>query len=452
MKKSTAITTISILAALTLAAGTFGIMSSVKATNNERRVATSYQRGFAELVSEVSAMDSALQKSCLVTSSSIGGAVCTEIFGKAQTAQMALEVLPLGGIDLERTSGFIGRVGDYAFSLSQKAARGQAFSPEERQNLRALADASALLAQNLKSVQSDIGSGLISIAELEGKMDSLDKREGEFLPKTLGDSLSMAETEFPEIPALIYDGPFSEHLKGVEPRLLQDKPEVDLAEGRRAAAQFLGLGAEKVFPEGEIAGDIPSFAFGAELSGEPISVRVSKKGGVVYSALGSRLVERRELSPKEALDAAKKFLEHRGYSGMVESYYLISNNILTANFAWVQEGIVCYSDLVKVSIAMDDGSLQGFEAQGYLMAHCQRQLPQIAVSPEAAKERVAPELEVLGVRTALIPNAGNKEQLCHEFECKDANDSRYIIYVNALTGEQEKILILLQDENGTLTI
>ncbi|MEF9971324.1 MAG: hypothetical protein RR731_03315 [Oscillospiraceae bacterium] len=87
-----------------------------------------------------------------------------------------------------------------------------------------------------------------------------------------------------------------------------------------------------------------------------------------------------------------------------------------------------------------------------MMAHCQRQLPQIAVSPEAAKERVAPELEVLGVRTALIPNAGNKEQLCHEFECKDANDSRYIIYVNALTGEQEKILILLQDENGTLTI
>ena len=40
----------------------------------------------------------------------------------------------------------------------------------------------------------------------------------------------------------------------------------------------------------------------------------------------------------------------------------------------------------------------------------------------------------------------------HEFVCTDTDGGRCIIYVSAETGEQEKILLLLEDENGSLTI
>ena len=46
-------------------------------------------------------------------------AVCTDVFGKAMTAQMSLGALPFSTQELEKTAGFISRVGDYAYSLSR---------------------------------------------------------------------------------------------------------------------------------------------------------------------------------------------------------------------------------------------------------------------------------------------------------------------------------------------
>ena len=113
---------------------------------------------------------------------------------------------------------------------------------------------------------------------------------------------------------------------------------------------------------------------------------------------------------------------------------------------------LCYSDLVKVSVALDSGKVCGFEAKGYLTAHCHRELPEMAVDAGTAQTAVTEDLEVLAVQTALVPSDGKYETLCHEFKCADASGRHCIVYVNAQTGQQEKILLLLEDENGTLTI
>ncbi len=452
MKKKTAIITISILAVIAVAATAFTIFTINKTKDNERYIEANYRHAFDELVTGVTELDNALRKSVLVTSPSMAGMVCTEVFGKAQTADMALGILPFSATELEKTSAFINRVGDYAFALMQKVATGQSFSDEDITNLKSLSDTASLLAQNLKSIQETLGSGLADIEQYQRTIKSLDQQEGEILPQTAADSMSISEMEFPEMPALIYDGPFSEHIQDIKPRVLEGLAEIDSSQGRRVVSQFLGVRPEQIYPSGETAGKIPSFTYGTEINGEAVSVTVSKQGGIVYQVVNSRFVETSQLSAKEALEAAKKFLERRGYTDMKESYYLISNNVLTANFAWVQDGVVCYSDLIKVGIALDDGSLQSFEASSYITSHALRELPEVGVSAESAQEKVPTDLKVLGTAVALIPNAGQREILCHEFECEDANSQRFIIYVNAVTGEQEKILIMLQDDNGTLTI
>ena len=452
MKKKTAVTIITLLTVIAATAVAFGISTKQKSDLNERYISANYKHAFAELVSSVTDMDSALQKSLLVTSPSMAGAVCTEVYGKAETAKMALGVLPFYANQLEKTAGFIGKVGDYAFALSRKAARGESFSQEEKDNLRALSETAALLAQNFNSMQNELGSGLLNLDQYAQTIENFDKSEGEVLPQTLGDGIGTIEQEFPEIPTLIYDGPFSEHPEGVKPAMLEGLSELDASGGRQAAAKFLGVRQEQVYPTGELNADIPSLCYETKINDNAMSILVSKQGGIVYEIIGSRAVEQANLSAKEALDAAKKFLERKGYSSMRESYYMINNNVLTANFAYNDNGVVCYPDLIKVGIALDDGSLQSFEATGYLKSHKQREIPPAAVSAEAAKSKVPAELNIIGTETTIIPSAGDLEILCHEFECEDSNGQRFIIYVNAATGEQEKIFILLQDENGTLTI
>ena len=74
------------------------------------------------------------------------------------------------------------------------------------------------------------------------------------------------------------------------------------------------------------------------------------------------------------------------------------------------------------------------------------------LTAEEAAAAVPDSLEVLAVQLALVPSDGRYETLCHEFKCAAADERHYIIYVNAQTGAQHKILILLEDESGTLTL
>ena len=47
---------------------------------------------------------------------------------------------------------------------------------------------------------------------------------------------------------------------------------------------------------------------------------------------------------------------------------------------------------------------------------------------------------------------GEYEVLCHEFKCQNESGGHVLVYVNAQTGQQQKILLLLEDESGTLVI
>ena len=86
------------------------------------------------------------------------------------------------------------------------------------------------------------------------------------------------------------------------------------------------------------------------------------------------------------------------------------------------------------------------------MNHVVRDLPSPAVAAEEAQTIVSPDLTVLSHQLALIPTGGAYEVLCHEFKCEDADDHHVIVYVNAQNGQEEKLLLLLEDENGTLVL
>ena len=49
-------------------------------------------------------------------------------------------------------------------------------------------------------------------------------------------------------------------------------------------------------------------------------------------------------------------------------------------------------------------------------------------------------------------NPEEEEIFCRELVCEDAAGQHLLIYLNALTGAQERILLLLEDETGTLAL
>ena len=444
MKKKTAAVIISVLVLALVVTGALAVNGWRRADRLGSALALSHDHAFAELVTGMNELDTALRKSLYARSPEMISAVCTDVFGKAMTAQMSLGALPFSTQELEKTAGFISRVGDYAYSLSRA---GREYTDEEAQNLRALSETASQLASNFRTLQEELSAGGITMDELDGAERRLDEAEESAVPETLSGGMRLIEEEFPEIPSLIYDGPFSEHIKDSRPKLLESEPLVSEEEARKAAAEFLGVDEDELESMGLSEGIIPCYYFSC---GE-MTVEVTERGGVVMNFISSYAPGEANMTAADASAIAASFLAERGYDGMSESYHMIRGGVCTINYAYEQDGVLIYPDLIKVSVALDGGMVVGFESAGYISSHTARDLAEPAVSMEQAREQ-AGSLSVDGWRLCVIPTAGQHEVLCYEFVCTDSAGGRCIVYVNAETGEQQKILILLEDENGSLTI
>ncbi|MCI8478814.1 MAG: germination protein YpeB [Oscillospiraceae bacterium] len=438
-------------AAFAVTAG-FGVQSHIKAAAYQHLLTNQYQHAFAELSTAVSELDIALQKGQYATTPVLASALCTQAYGKAMSAQMAIGELPYGNVELEQTASFLAKAGDYAMYLARAVQAGGGFTQEQRETLQALAAAAAALSGTIQSLQSDLSAGALTLEDLESVQNRLSRAAEDGGQYLAGSTYQTVESDFPEVPSLIYDGPFSEHIAGQTPKQLEGLPEISQDEARARAAQFLNLRPEIFASVSDGAGQIPTWSCSAMVDGGEVYVEVTKQGGRVLEVLSARTPGAPVLSREEAAAAAARFLEAQGYPSMTATYSMDQGNTLTVNFAATQGEMICYPDLVKVSIALDTGGVVGFEAQGYLMNHTERTFEAPAITLAQAQTRVGPGLHILSHQLALIPTGGGYEVLCHEFKCRTADERHYILYVNAQTGQEEKILLLLEDERGTLAI
>ena len=121
------------------------------------------------------------------------------------------------------------------------------------------------------------------------------------------------------------------------------------------------------------------------------------------------------------------------------------------NYAYNDGGIIVYPDLIKVKIALDNGEVLGVETSGYLNAHKQRNNLEIVISIEDAKAKLNENLNILSEGMAIIPTEWKTEILCYEFKGK-VEEKDFLVYINARTGKEEDILVILDTPNGTLTM
>ena len=437
-------------AAFAVTAG-FAVRGYAQAAAYRRLLYNGYQHAFAELTTAVSELDVALQKGQYATTPALFSALCTQAYGKAMSAQMAIGELPYGNIELEQTASFLAKAGDYAVYLSRSALSGGC-TQEQRETLRALSAAASTLNGTLQNLQSDLNGGALTLDGLEQAQDRLSQATQEGGEILAGSAFQNVEADFPEVPSLIYDGPFSDHIASRSPRMLEGQEQVSRDEARTRAAQFLNLRPEIFEPVSDGAGRIPTWGFAAAVDGGELYVEVTKAGGQIYSVISSRTASEARLSREEGEQLAAQFLADRGYGDMAATYSIYQGSAVTVNFAAKQGDVICYPDLIEVTIALDTGGVVGFEAEGYLMNHTQRELAQPAVSLARAQTVVGDGLDILAHQLAVIPTVGENEVLCHEFKCETDQGGHAILYVNAQTGQEEKLLLLLEDENGTLAI
>lgn len=438
-----------ILTAGIIAALIWGLNSYKKVQALEINIENSYNRAFAELTDYIDNIDIKLTKAQLVNSPAQMASIANDIFSEASEAKSCLGQLPTSQIQLDNTSKFLSQVGDYTYVLAQSMINGEKISQEQYDTLTKLNEYSSSLKTQLTEIQNEIYSGNMKISSIN------DEPKGNVAKADGGgilESMENVEKAFDEYPALIYDGPFSEHIQNRSAIMLENAAEISEEDALNAAKEFLGEAGENLKKTGETQNTaIPAYNFSTATGTEQISISITKNGGYVLYFLDNLSVESANIDVADATEKAMQFLESRGIYDMVSSYYEKSGNIATINFAYSQNGVTCYSDLIKVRVALDDGKIVGFESNGYIMNHSERTLSEPVLSEDEARMKISESLDVECTGLVLIPKDSMEEVLCYEFKGRH-NDKNFIIYINADNGREENIFILIESENGILTV
>lgn len=371
-----------------------------------------YNMAFYELVDYVQNVETYLAKSLISSTPEHGAETLTNVWREANLAQVYLSRLPIDSVELENTSKFLNQVSDYSYSLSRKNIYNEKLTTEDLDNLKQLHDYSINLENTLNQLSNDLNGGRISWGELTKKGSVAFAQQVSNISK---DSFGNMEENFHEYSGLIYDGAFSEHMTKSEKKGLTGE-NIDEEAARNKVKEFIGEDKiEEIISNGKSENtDIIAYDFTVKLKEDKNNkayISISEKGGHVVFMNYNRDVNAETITQEKADEFGKKFLKDKGFDNMKETYYLKESGIVTINYAYEQDGVTIYSDLIKLKVALDNGEVLGIETKGYLNSHEERNIQQAKISKEQAKENLNPKLQIESEALAIIPTKWRTERL-----------------------------------------
>lgn len=408
-----------------------GLISVIVNNKNETKTASqnTYNMAFYEVVDYVQNVETYLAKSLISSTPEHGAETLTNVWREANLAQAYLSQLPIESQELANTEKFLNQVSDYSYTLSRKNIKGEDLSEEDLNNLEELHDYSLELKQVLNQLSEDLEKGNMTWKDLtNNNQDSISQAVSSNL-----DIFSSLEEDFHEYSGLIYDGAFSEHLTSEDPKGLTGN-DISEEDAKNKIKEVFQDDIKDLSSLGENENsELPSYNFSFKnQKDENITIAITKKGGHIVYFNCNRDIEKENLSYDDANKKGLEFLNKLGINNMKETYYLNENGIITINYAYVQNNIIMYPDLIKVKIALDDGEILGIETKGYLNNHLEREISKDIISKEDAKKKLNKNLNIQSEGLAIIPTEYKTEILCYEFKGK-INDNEFIVYINAKT-------------------
>ncbi|MDR1599569.1 MAG: germination protein YpeB [Oscillospiraceae bacterium] len=423
------------LTALLVASVVLIAWQTSRAEKLKRSLEVARQQAFYSLVDGLNSVELNLSKLMVSSTPGEGALLLSRVSMQAGEASSSLAQLPLSGEPIASSMKFVNQVSDYARTLTASAAEGRPFSDDDMKQLQGLLSHASTINRQLSEMMATVPNDWWS-------------QSGEQEQAPLVRAMDTQNAS--EYPSLIYDGPFSDGKHEGEAKALGSE-QVDADEALRRAIAFVG--ADKVTltaRTSDTGGPVASYGFVLDTTDGRLNVHVTQRGGKVLWIMPEYGEYTQSLSMQDCVARASEYLAERGFSPMESNYFQQYNGLAVINFAWVQDGVVMYPDLIKVQVRMDTGAVVGIEANNYLMNHYERALPEVVLNVEQAREMVSDRLDVTHERLCVIPRESG-EKLAYEFIGK-WSDSEFIIYIDALTGAELQILKIIDAENGVLTV
>lgn len=432
---------ISFLLFLSVFLAVFSAVNAVKAHNYKLLATVSNEKALNELCENLDNITLTLQKGRYATKGQMLSDMETDLARSTACAKISLSSLTEESEVTDEVYKFLSQVGEFTASLARKTRSGQPLTKDEKESAKALYSYSGKLSGELSKILESYNEQGVSFEKSKSFI-----KDAQTDTVLFSDSINDAAQSFGDYPTLIYDGPFADSLLQRQPEMLKEKNEITAAEAKEIAAKSLGKDKSQLRQDSDENSSIPLYCFSAG----DISVGITKKGGYVCYITNPIFSGEEKISFEEAIKRGKKHLSELGYTSLTETYYSTFDGVCTINFAYINEGVIHYADLVKISVCLDTGEISSLDARGFLTNHRKRSLPEKTASAKDIQKTLSADLTVINYKTALIPTDTGIEKLCYEYLCHNGDGEEYLVYCDAQTGETVDIFVLLYEDGGTL--
>lgn len=403
----------------------------------QNQVNAAHHKAFFETLTLMDSMGANLEKLLIAGSHTMEQELLGSISRQADAAQDNLSSLPSSLPSISGSLKFVNQLGDFASATGKRLAGGGELTDDDRD-----------LIATLKAGCSDL-NGLLDemVLNIRNGGDPFENA-AESAPVIL--QANEENDPSVEFPSLLYDGPFSDGRPSGYAFTPEGEP-VTQDQAIEQARRFLG--EERVLSirsTGEGMTPAACWEISAYVKEGELSMAVTQQGGHILYVICDEEPDDTRFSQAELIDLASAFLHSRGYPPCTVSYWSFDDNIMTVNFAAMQNGVILYPDLIKVQMDGSTGLIVGLEALNYLSNHRNRENLKPGLTEEAARALLNPLLSIRTGRLCVIPT-DTGEALAWEFDGY-AENIRYLVYIDAHTGDELEIFRVIEDENGQLAV
>lgn len=415
------------LGVTTLALTTVLTFGWISMDGMQANMAGGYTQSLYELNSVVDDLDVELAKA-RASSSNDRISVLADIAIDSENAETILERFPLEMQTTERLSAFINEMGNSARGMLYTIANGGELNESQIKQLEYMYETNA-----------KVKSELNSLIEMSCEKDMLAAMRGKDC--AMGDVFANIQNNVFGAPEKARKLPHSTYLEGLEEITAQQAEEL-------AKSYFSSYKVTSAKCTGEALGAVALYNVNLSTPDGEMLVQISKKGGKVVSFDSFKNCNQHNFSVERCVDIAEEFLNKIGYQGLKAVWASENGTTCNLHFATIQDGVVIYSDLIKLKVCEERGIVTGAEAFGYVMRHKERTIEEAEISEEQAKSAINGNIEVSSTRLAVIPYR-HEDRLCYEF-FGEMGGVEYYVYVDAATGEELEVRTVIGTAQGKI--
>lgn len=398
-------------------------------------------RGFYDLVGCVDNIDVNLSKFMASNDDGIRQKLLGDVRVQSNLAVESLTSLAIEDESKYYTTKFINQTGDYSKFLSEKLMSGKSLTERDMSTIEEIYRTNKYIKESLAQLTGEIDENFDFSTVYEGKDDNIVIKRFKDL-----------ESKSVEYPHMVYDGAFADEVKSGTAESLNGEKEISELQATDIMKKcFSNLNIGEITLTGDINDEFLSGynLTAVDVDGVEIDAQISKKGGKIINFNYYKECLGVNYGLEECEKIADEFLKKAGLKDMKAVWVLEDGANATINYAYELNGVICYSDLVKISVCRERGVVNGMDARNYYLNHKDRNLATPLIKEDDAENKLNENLVVQKSSLALIPQNGGVETLAYEF-IASKEDGTYYVYIDALTGAEVDIFKVVETSEGTM--